>query len=511
MSYHITLIGAVGDEFVYDRQAIIELLDSQQTHLLHGDTFTGRPGTQIHKNENTVLKIRNELRLEAFSAKRWANHTLEKERQYQIYHPHKTWFVAEKEGNPIAIIGNICPRLQPLHDLFSQNKLSESSRLDYLGQLFGHYFRLANTRGIRLDEGLSNFGVTEKGIVYYLDDDIYNWDRFISCAQMLGVYFRSLPWLTGEIAVQLGQLIHQLILDFFQDAHYFTVLAEQLRDVYLPTVSQRQGLQGFISALDLSQPVTHKSSNLPGHRYLAILADVHANLPALEVVLNFLRIKNISQGIVLGDIVGYGPHPSQCIQRLMETELVILKGNHDHGLATGNFKKGFSSTASWVLEWSDQRINIEQKNWLLELPPVLHSEQWMGLHGAPIDPTFFNAYVYEMTYQDNLTVLQRKNIPVCFHGHTHQPGIYGRKKIVDGHHQADEIDLSRFSHVLACPGSVGQPRNGRVGAQFAIFDQKERKLYFHTLSYDLVKIVQEMEQEGFPATLINVLKGRGRQ
>lgn len=507
MSYTITIIGAIKDELHYNKDDITQLLNTQQTTLFHGDAFTGRPTTKIHIDINTVLKIRTEILLDTSSAKRWATQALEKERRHHIYHPRKTWFVAEyNEGeHRTAIIGNICPRLQPLHEVVIHEKVGIDNCLHYFKQLFNHYLRLASTSQLRLDEGLSNFGITSDHQLYYLDDDIYTWDRFISCAQMIGVYFRSLTWLTTTVTKQLGYLIRQILLEHFADSQYVAVLTEQMRDVFIPNQRQQELIQAFIDGLNEGskpQP-THSHDN----RYLAILADIHANLPALQTVLAFLKSRGINQGIIAGDIVGYGPHPNECIEAIEATDFFVLKGNHDHGLAVGNFQKGFSSTASWVLNWTQQRIRPEHIQWLAELPPLVHEDDWLALHGAPIDPTFFNAYVYEMTFRDNLDVLQRKKIPICFHGHTHQPGIYGRRSLMDKHYLDSEINLQQFNYTLICPGSIGQPRNGISEAQFAIYDQKDKKVFFHVLQYDVASIIKTMQEEHFPDTLINVLRG----
>ncbi|OQW94344.1 MAG: hypothetical protein BWK79_06340 [Beggiatoa sp. IS2] len=511
-SYTITLIGAVGNASIYNEQDIIRLLNTEQVALLHGDTFTGRPVTKIYISDDTVLKLHSEIRLEAYSAERWATQALQKEKSYQVHHPHKIWFIAEINEQFPVLIGNITPRLQPLHNLFTQKEVDSSICLNYLTQLFHYYFRLATTANLRLDEGLSNFGVTADGIVYYLDDDTYAWDRFNACAHTLGVYFRYLTWMTPETAGQFGQIVRQLILEYFNDSQYFIVLAEQLKDVFMPMQTQRQLLESFVEALTFS-PRSRKEVQIDFSktRYLALLSDIHANLPALETVLTFLKQQNIQQGIVLGDTVGYGPHPSQCIERVQSTGFMVLKGNHDHGLATDNFKKGFSRTASWALEWSVTQITPEQKSWLSHLPPLFHYENiWLAVHGAPIDPTFFNAYVYEMTYHNNLDVLQRKGISLCFHGHTHQAGVYGRRSTVIDKYCLGEgnIALEQFDHALICPGSVGQPRDGGTQTQFAIYDQQERKVYYHHLPYDVEKVIQLMKREGFPETLIKILQGQ---
>lgn len=509
-NYQVTLIGAVGSVTTYDEHAIVRLLNTQQTLMFHGDTFTGKPTTKIYIDADNVLKIHEEIRLELRDALRWATQALVKEVNYQVYHPQKTWFVVESDSSPSVLVGNVCPRLRPLHELLNASEIDISTRLDYFQQLFHHYFRLAATLKIRLDEGLSNFGVTPTGELYYLDDDVYIWDRYMSCAHMLGVYFRGLLWLNPQIATQLGHIVRQQILKHFGDAQYLAVLAEQLKGIFMPNKRQLQILDNFINALPLKQQPSNRIGSSKD-RYLALLGDVHGNLPALEAVLAFLATENIQQGLVLGDSVGYGPHPSECITRLADTRFVILKGNHDHALATNNFKVGFSKSAAWALTWSLPRVNAEQREWLSDLPPVVYAENWMAVHGSPLDPTFFNAYVYEMTYHDNLGVLEHKKIPICFHGHTHQPGVYGRRgisHILDGFYTGKEITLDQFSHALVCPGSVGQPRNGQIGAQLAIYDQVERKVSYHNLPYNFEVTVREMQIQGFPESLIKMLTGR---
>lgn len=509
-NYQVTLIGAVGGVATYDEHAIMRLLNTQQTLMFHGDTFTGKPTTKIYIDTGNVLKIHEEIRLELRDAIRWATQALAKEISYQIYYPQKTWFVAKSDSAPSVLVGNVCPRLQPLHELFNVSEIDTSTRLGYFQQLFHHYFRLAATLGIRLDEGLSNFGVTPTGEVYYLDDDVYMWDRYISCAHMLGVYFRGLAWLNPQIATELGHIVQQQILKHFGDAQYLAVLAEQLKGIFMPNERQLQILDNFINALPLKQQPSNRIGSSKD-RYLALIGDVHGNLPALEAVLAFLKTEHIQNGLVLGDSVGYGPHPGECVARLTDTHFLILKGNHDHALATSNFKVGFSKSAAWALNWSLPKVTAEQREWLADLPPVIHAENWMAVHGSPLDPTFFNAYVYEMTYHDNLNVLEHKKIPVCFHGHTHQPGVYGRRgasQILDNFYMSKEIDLNQFSCALVCPGSVGQPRNGQIGAQCAIYDQVERKVSFHNLPYDVEITVRAMQMQGFPDSLIKMLSGR---
>jgi len=467
---NITLIGAVKGEFSYKQEKIVELLQTPKVKLNHGATFTGKPDTCLFCDDKNIVKINSKLNLDLKNSIRWATTHLEQEQKLQVHHPAKTWFVATIDEK--IVVGNITPRLTALHIY---------TNLNHLQAIFELYFRVAQELKLRLDEGLSNFAVTNTGAVYYIDDDIYRWDRFISCGQMLGVYIRSLSWLTPELASQLGTIIHQLILKYFNDSQYLTVLAEQLRNVFL-SEQQRVIANSLINALNPQQQLA--SINIDQSRYIALLADIHANLPALEAVLDFLESKQINQVLVLGDIVGYGKEPSACIEILKaQTNFLILKGNHDHALATGNFEQGFSRTAQAALQWSQDKVSSDNKKWLLELPPMIRHKDWLALHGAPVDPTFFNAYVYEMTYEDNLDELQNKEIPICFHGHTHIPGVYGRLGLhYDKHYIDEKIELKQFTHALICPGSVGIPRVKPLdAAQFAIYDKELKQVQFISL------------------------------
>jgi predicted phosphodiesterase len=516
MTKTITLVGAIKGEPDYTESLILELLQSPTKDLSHGETFTGRPSTSLYLSANHLIKIKSIVKLDYKASVRWAKQALEKEQALEAYYPEKTWFVASEPNGKLTKVGNICPLLTPLHTLQVDDESKIESYIDHFKALFELYFRIAATHSLRLDEGLSNFGFDENGVLYYLDDDIYRWDRFVSCGQMLGVYIRSQQWLTPTLGERLGQIIRELILKFFNDPQYLTVLAEQLQDVFF-SEQQRSIAMPLINALTDPQktivvspvPTTteDKNSSKQSSRYLALLADIHANLPALETVLEFLEEKNIDQAIVLGDIVGYGPHPAACIERLQAMKnFMILKGNHDHGLATGQFHKRFSKTAQWALNWSLDKVSEEQKKWLLELPPVLHHQDWLALHGSPVDPTFFNAYVYEMTYEKNLDRLQKKGIPLCFHGHTHLPGLYARQQDnYDVHEIAENIILDKFTHSLICPGSVGQARNKQAGAQFAIYDKEENTVQFYNLNYDDKKTVKDMLTAGFPNFVINYM------
>src|SRR5690606_28591274 len=97
----------------------------------------------------------------------------------------------------------------------------------------------------------------------------------------------------------------------------------------------------------------------------------------------------------------------------------LIRGNHDHAIAANRFELGMNSLARQCAEWTRQQLGAAELAWLAELPIEHVEEGWVAVHGAPRDPHRFLAYVYELTYEDNLRHLREHRIPLCFYGHTH--------------------------------------------------------------------------------------------
>jgi predicted phosphodiesterase len=119
-----------------------------------------------------------------------------------------------------------------------------------------------------------------------------------------------------------------------------------------------------------------------------------------------------------------------------------------------------------------------------------------------MDPAFFYGYVYEMTYEDNLAYMQDNNIRLCFHGHSHMPGMFARNKShLDQYISETKVSLNAYKQMLICPGSIGQPRNGCPDSQFAIYDSEQQEVTFMTLPYNIEPTIQKMRDHDFPEIL----------
>ena len=136
------------------------------------------------------------------------------------------------------------------------------------------------------------------------------------------------------------------------------------------------------------------------------------------------------------------------------------------------------------------------------MPAYYQHDDWFAVHGAPMDPAFFYGYVYLMTAEDNLDYMQDKKMSLCFHGHSHMPGIYTRKKSKALEYlTVEKVILQAYKQSLVCPGSVGQPRNGNPNAQCAVYDKEIQEMTFISLPYPLDKVVERIQANNLPSEL----------
>ena len=231
----------------------------------------------------------------------------------------------------------------------------------------------------------------------------------------------------------------------------------------------------------------------------AIVSDIHGNLPALEAVLEDIERFEVDRIVSLGDVIGYGPNPNECLDRVMEFEFSIL-GNHDSSALFD--PEGFNVTAERAIFWTREQLQApsdgaeaahRRMEYLCEMPRVIQEEGVVFVHGSPRGPT--NEYVFPEDVQnpkkmDKLFSLFSR---LCFQGHTHVPGVFSAD-----HRFSRPSELGdRFSLVgdqqsyMINVGSVGQPRDGDSRSCYVIFDQES--ITFRRVQYDVEKTVKLIE------------------
>ncbi len=498
------LHGPAAPDFDADELMALLLANAPQT-AGHGETYAGRPATRVLETARHFLKLQAQPFNDADSAASRIATRRAIERQLGVHPPDKIWFalpVRDPVDRPVWLVGN---RTTPLRMLDAM-----ATQAGHLQAVLEQYFRVAVEHGKALDLSLSNFGVDAKGTIWYIDDDVYDWQDDHGLHDFLGHLLRQ-----GRISPATAQTLgHWIRAALIRAARPSTLdeLCQALRDTVLPAeqapvrAQLSSALTGPGTTVVIEAPEAPRA-NSAGTARLALIADVHGNLPALEAVLDFIAGQAVDRILVLGDVVGYGPHPQACVDRLRERDdVLVIRGNHDNAVVTGEISGGTTSLANWSWQWSRERLDEGARAWLAGLPCFHMEEDWLAVHGAPVDASFFNAYVYRMSYEDNLDNLQQRNIPLCFHGHTHLQQLYCRRKGRDEAWDTREGNLSDVSHALLSPGSVGQPRCGEPGAELAIFDLTSREYRFHRLPYDIERTLHDMRRFAFPNGLIERLQ-----
>jgi predicted phosphodiesterase len=239
---------------------------------------------------------------------------------------------------------------------------------------------------------------------------------------------------------------------------------------------------------------------------IAVLSDIHANLPALEAVRADLT--EVDQVWVLGDTVGYGPQPNEVIAILQELGARSVLGNHD-GAAIGIVDKAyFNPDARAAIEWTAGVIDENSRSYLATLPEVRRDGELTAVHGSPRDPIWeyvSNRGIAEANFESFETRL-------CLFGHTHLPIAY---RLVDGSVEAvpglpgDVVHVGS-ARALLNPGSVGQPRDGLPDAAYAILELGDAgdggTLSFHRVRYEIDRTQRLMQEAGLPARLVERLR-----
>lgn len=503
------IVGTIEPEKSIAHADLLEALAGPEQALEHNSEFSGRPTTRLFVNDRHVVKLHAAAGADLEQALAEGRRLLQRERRCAVHVPAKTWFVVE-DGDRFRL-GNITPRLLTLQS--AQAQRFEARYLQQLQAMLEMYLLVAGRHRLRLDEGLSNFAAGAGGTVHYLDDDFYPWDDFAHLAQFLGVLLRKTPLLGPGAAKVLGQATRAAALEHCADADAPRRLASAVRPLYFAAGPQQDNCDALLRGLDPPPPRARRQGQearapirLDGAEPIALIADVHSNLPALQAAGEEIRRRGLKRTLVLGDVVGYGPHPGECIRYIREAGYDVVKGNHDEVAATGRAGPGFSSTARQAIDWTRSQLSEEELDWLDALPVQAFGGNWMAQHGAPMDPAHLRAYVYRLTYEDNLDFLAERRIRWALHGHTHVAGVYYRARGNSLHSGAARQSLSGYEQALVCPGSVGQPRGGAAGAELAVFEPDTGTLEFLRLPYDVERTMADMSRAGLAETLIRRLQ-----
>ena len=234
-----------------------------------------------------------------------------------------------------------------------------------------------------------------------------------------------------------------------------------------------------------------------------IVADIHANLAAFEAVL--ADMGSVDGLWCLGDLVGYGPDPNECVELLRRRDHLCVIGNHDLAAIGRLDTSDFNPAAAAAAEWTARVLSERSRLYLSTLPEKLIVEPFTLVHGSPRSPVW-EYITYEALAEPNFDYFDTQ---ACLVGHTHMPALYVRKaesRLVLGTvpGPGDRIDV-RQNRIIANPGGVGQPRDGDPRAAYAIYDTDSGILEWRRVEYPIQITQQRMREAKLPARLIERL------
>jgi len=232
----------------------------------------------------------------------------------------------------------------------------------------------------------------------------------------------------------------------------------------------------------------------------AVLGDIHANLHALEAVLEDARSFGCTEFHILGDVVGYGAFPDECVSIVKGLPGSCVLGNHDQAAAVETSLDCFSEVAKASLQWTREHLSAEHRAWLAVLRPQRQIRRTTFVH-ATLDSPLGWGYVRKSVDADMSMSLQRT--PLCFIGHTHVPQAFaqGIGQVVLFDHPEEGVCLSGTQKYLINAGSVGQPRDGNPRAAYMIHDEEQEGLWLRRVEYDIEAAGSAIRKAGLPEKL----------
>lgn len=235
---------------------------------------------------------------------------------------------------------------------------------------------------------------------------------------------------------------------------------------------------------------------------IAIISDIHANLVALEAVLADIESQKPDQIVCLGDVVGYGPRPNECVDLVREKTDVCLLGNHDAVAIGKDSVETFNPYAREAVLWTQGVLSEASRNFLVDLPLFYNGRDYTYVHGSPDKPDAWNYITNIGTAQDQFSSFDTQ---VCFVGHTHVAAVFTESRTIQLKKPDEKLIFDKYERYIVNVGAVGQPRDYDPRASYGIVNTEENYFYFRRNEYDIEETQSQMTEAGLPMYLVERL------
>ena len=238
---------------------------------------------------------------------------------------------------------------------------------------------------------------------------------------------------------------------------------------------------------------------------IAIISDVHANLTAFRAVLAHAKHGGAIDGLwCLGDTVGYGPHPNECIAELRSYDNRTVAGNHDLAACGKMGTEDFNEAAASAAQWTEGQLSDDARSYLENLPMTVEEGDFTFVHGSLRWPE----WEYLLSGEQAQAQFELQKTPISLVGHTHLPAVCAEdeagpptlRPAGDG----ERLELGDGRWIIN-PGGVGQPRDGDPRASYAVYDSEDASITFSRVEYDISATQKSMEEAGLSQWLIERL------
>lgn len=230
-----------------------------------------------------------------------------------------------------------------------------------------------------------------------------------------------------------------------------------------------------------------------------IFSDIHSNLEAFNAAVLAYKKESIDKYLCVGDVVGYGANPGECIGELEALAALTVAGNHDQASADLFPTDYFNSYAKIAVLWTRERLLDKDKSFLISLQLTYRNEDLTLVHGTLDNPQDFD-------YMNNSYAASRTfallDTDVCFVGHSHKTEIFiqdSRKQVE--YSVSEHIDIKPGNRYIVNTGSVGQPRDGDPRAAYCIYDTEKKEIQIKRMNYDIEAARKKIVASGLPQFL----------